>query len=202
VQPAGTGAPYIDPKPILDGWKLLEATAIYRADGIDPFYGPGAKNPTIGQVLLMSKSQLQVRTLQDPHARLDGCIRRQVLAGQLDRRLLASIEYLTASGLDPSVTCAAPGSINLTAVNGIPVRPHYTQGSITDLTFRRLRALQGADAPSSITTLPGRLMISFTPAGRSLLRPGQWIALIRRIGQIPEPTVPVIPSLDAVKVVK
>ena len=23
----------IDPKPILDGWKLLEATAIYRADG-------------------------------------------------------------------------------------------------------------------------------------------------------------------------
>src|SRR6185503_9921948 len=30
IRPAGRGAPRIDPKPILDGWKLLEATAIYR----------------------------------------------------------------------------------------------------------------------------------------------------------------------------
>src|SRR5215218_6871325 len=33
IRPAGKGAPRIDPKPILDGWKLLEATAIYRAKG-------------------------------------------------------------------------------------------------------------------------------------------------------------------------
>src|SRR4029079_6597856 len=33
IRPAGKGAPMIDPKPILDGWKLLEATAIYRASG-------------------------------------------------------------------------------------------------------------------------------------------------------------------------
>ena len=33
IRPAGKGAPRIDPKPILDGWKLLEATAIYRAQG-------------------------------------------------------------------------------------------------------------------------------------------------------------------------
>ena len=33
IRPAGKGAPRIDPKPILDGWKLLEATAIYRASG-------------------------------------------------------------------------------------------------------------------------------------------------------------------------
>ncbi|HMJ94443.1 MAG TPA: lytic murein transglycosylase, partial [Thermoleophilaceae bacterium] len=33
IRPAGRGAPNIDPKPILDGWKLLEATAIYRASG-------------------------------------------------------------------------------------------------------------------------------------------------------------------------
>ena len=30
IRPAGRGAPRIDPKPILDGWKLLESTAIYR----------------------------------------------------------------------------------------------------------------------------------------------------------------------------
>src|SRR5581483_8350391 len=61
IQPAGKSAPYIDPKPILDGWKLLEATAVYRAAGVDPFFGPKAKNPTIGQVLLMSKEQLETR---------------------------------------------------------------------------------------------------------------------------------------------
>ena len=33
IRPAGKGAPTIDPKPILDGWKLLEATSIYRASG-------------------------------------------------------------------------------------------------------------------------------------------------------------------------
>ena len=39
IRPAGRGAPKIDPKPILDGWKLLEATAIYRAAGKNPFEG-------------------------------------------------------------------------------------------------------------------------------------------------------------------
>ena len=42
IRPAGRGAPRIDPKPILDGWKLLEATAIYRAAGKNPFVGPSA----------------------------------------------------------------------------------------------------------------------------------------------------------------
>src|SRR5260370_1205619 len=40
IQPAGTNAPYIDPKVVLDGWKLLEATAVYRASDQDPFFGP------------------------------------------------------------------------------------------------------------------------------------------------------------------
>ena len=70
IQPAGKNAPEIDPKPILDGWKLLEATAVYRAADKDPFYGPGAKNPTVGQVLLMSKQQLTERVLLRP-ARAD-----------------------------------------------------------------------------------------------------------------------------------
>ena len=39
IRPAGSGAPQIDPKPILDGWKLLEATAIYRASGRNVLYG-------------------------------------------------------------------------------------------------------------------------------------------------------------------
>ena len=36
IRPAGKGAPRIDPKPILDGWKLLESTAVYRAPDSGP----------------------------------------------------------------------------------------------------------------------------------------------------------------------
>ena len=54
--PPAAARPQIDPKPILDGWKLLEATAIYRASGKNPFWGRDAKNPSIGQILLMSKA--------------------------------------------------------------------------------------------------------------------------------------------------
>ena len=63
IRPAGRGAPRIDPKPILDGWKLLEATAIYRAAGRNPFVDQSAANA--GQVLLMSKEALAARVLAD-----------------------------------------------------------------------------------------------------------------------------------------
>ena len=61
IRPAGRGAPRIDPKPILDGWKLLEATAIYRAKGKNPFT---AELSGAG-VLLLSKEALQQRVLAD-----------------------------------------------------------------------------------------------------------------------------------------
>ena len=60
IRPAGKGAPRVDPKPILDGWKLLEATAIYRAKGKSPF----AKLSGAG-VLLLSKEALIKRVLAD-----------------------------------------------------------------------------------------------------------------------------------------
>ena len=43
IRPTGRGAPRIDPKPILDGWKLLESTAIYRAIGQNPFASTRAR---------------------------------------------------------------------------------------------------------------------------------------------------------------
>src|SRR5215216_783813 len=104
VRPAGRGAPRIDPKPILDGWKLLESTAIYRAAGKNPFWGPDAKNPSIGQILLMSKEALQHRVLTDPRVDVYDCGRRDIKAGNIDRRVLATLEFLAASGLKPTVS--------------------------------------------------------------------------------------------------
>jgi hypothetical protein len=241
IQPAGKNAPYIDPKPILDGWKLLEATAVYRADGVDPFFGPGAKNPTIGQVLLMSKQQLTARVLVDPHVQIYACGRRDIEAGLIDRRVLATIEFLSASGLDPYVSgleCghsaggstgtdaagATGSSVDISKINGIPVLGHQGSGSITDITIRRLLTLQGSMRPDQIISdmsykdqsntlsLPdhkNRIQITFTPDYgtnqklskqiKSILQPGQWIQLINRISQIPEPVVPIAPSKYAIR---
>ena len=241
VQPAGKAAPQIDPKPILDGWKLLEATAVYRAAGVDPFFGPGAKNPSVGQVLLMSKEQLQARILQDPHVQIYPCGRRDIQAGSIDRRILATIEFLSASGLDPYVSGLACGhnatastgvdpagatgsSLDITKINNIPLLGHQGPGSITDITIRRLLTLQSAMRPNQIISLMSykgqnntlalpdhnnRLQITYTPLFgqnkklsqeiKTILKPGQWIDLINRISQIPEPTIPTTPSKYAVK---
>jgi hypothetical protein len=165
IQPAGKKAPDIDPKPILDGWKLLEATAVYRAAGVDPFFGPGAKNPTVGQILLMSKEQLTNRVLVDPHVQVYSCGRRDIQAGLIDRRVLATIEFLSASGLDPTVdglrcgstvfastgsASSSGDSVEISRVNKIPVLHHQGPGSITDITIRRLLTLQGAMRPDEI----------------------------------------------------
>ncbi len=207
IQPAGRGAPLIDPKPVLDGWKLLEATAVYRASGIDPFFGPGAKNPMIGQILLMSKEQLQARVLQDPNVQMDVCERRAIEAGQTDRRVLAAVEFLAASGLDPTIsgiTCAtgtnpiSGTSVNITRINNIPVAGHQGTGSLADLAIRRLVTLQGALAPDQIisaTSLSGqpstlalpdhqdRIEITYTPQFGANKKLSEQVATILQPGQ-------------------
>jgi hypothetical protein len=170
IRPAGRGAPRIDPKPILDGWKLLESTAIYRAAGKNPFFGPDAKHPSIGQILLMSKEALQRRVLSDPRVEVYGCGRRDIQAGNIDRRVLATLEFLSASGLKPTVTSLMCGhgfytssgnvsehssgtAVDIAKINGIPIIGHQGAGSITDMTIRRLLTLQGTMKPHQIISL-------------------------------------------------
>ena len=97
IRPAGKGAPSIDPKPILDGWKLLEATAIYRAKGKNPFT---ARLSGAG-VLLLSKEALQRRVLADKGLDIYQCGREDIASGKIDRRVLAVLEYLRVEGLPP-----------------------------------------------------------------------------------------------------
>ena len=123
IRPAGRGAPRIDPKPILDGWKLLESTAIYRAKGKNPFVGPDAATPTIGQILLMSKETLIQRVLADPRVQIYDCGRQDIQAGAIDRRVLATLEFLVASGFNPTITSLHCGHSYLTDV-GQRLRAH------------------------------------------------------------------------------
>ena len=169
IRPAGKGAPQIDPKPILDGWKLLESTAIYRASGKNALYG-GSSSFSIGQVLLMPKTLLQKRVLSDPRVQIYSAGRNDIKTGQIDRRVLATIEYLAESGLNPTITSLKSGhsdmtksgnvsehstgdAVDIAKVNGIPILGHQDKGGIAEQTVRRLMLLQGTMAPHQIISL-------------------------------------------------
>jgi hypothetical protein len=242
IRPSGRGAPRIDPKPILDGWKLLEATAIYRAKGRNPLAGAGAADASIGQIMLMSKEALQQRVLSNPRIEIYSCGRRDIEAGGIDRRVLATLEFLAASGLKPTITSlhcghgyytasgnvsehSAGAAVDIAMINGIPILGHQGEGSITDITIRRLLTLQGTMKPHQIISLmtykdadntlalsdhADHIHVGFhpeyaagTPAAKELaavLKPSQWIKLIDRLGQIDNPRVARTPSKYAITV--
>ncbi len=171
IRPAGRGAPNIDPKPILDGWKLLEATAIYRASGRNVLYGKdGAGAMSIGQILLLPKPLLEKRVLSDERIEIYECGRDDIRSGQIDRRVLATLAYLAESGLKPGVTSLKCGhgvytssgnvshhssgnAVDIATVNGMPILGHQEAGGITEQAVRRLMQLQGTMAPAQIISL-------------------------------------------------
>ena len=92
------------------------------------------------------------------------------------------------------------------------------------MTVRRLLTLQGIFKPDQVIStmsykgqpetdsLPdhnNRIQVTYTPAFSdnkklaaqvsSILQPGQWVQLINRIGELPEPVVPIAPSQYAIK---
>ena len=52
-------------------------------------------------MLLASKSQLQRQVLADPRLEIYSCGREDIATGQIDRRVLAVLEYLVARGYRP-----------------------------------------------------------------------------------------------------
>jgi hypothetical protein len=241
IRPAGVGAPLIDPKPILDGWVQLENTSIFRAKGENPFLG---NSPTVGQVLLESKEQLEQQVLSDHGIHLATCGRQDVQTGQVDRRVLATLEFLSVSGLHPTVSSlqcthvaaataanaaetSAGDALQIAAVNGVPIADRSDpsrSSAIAEIVIHKLSNLQGTMRPSAIVSLksvpgiantvaaPGQrnsIRVEFAPlqgetgsrgraraagAFSSGIRPGQWIQLIARLGEIPDPKVGSGPS--------
>jgi hypothetical protein len=184
IRPTGKGAPLIDPKPILDGWKLLEATAIYRASGKNALYSKNGSNLSIGQVLLLPKPMLEQRVLNDARISVYPCGRDDIKTGQIDRRVLATLEYLADSGLDPTVSALKCGhsyytssgnvsehssgnAVDISEINGIPIAGHQDPGGITEITVRRLMLLQG-------TMLPHQIISLLDLGGNTMALPDHW----------------------------
>ncbi len=176
IRPAGRGAPRIDPKPILDGWKLLEATAIYRAKGKNPF----ASRLSGAGVLLLSKEALQKRVLADTGLSIYTCGREDIATGQIDRRILAMLEYLRSKGFELTITALKCGhsflttsgnvsehssgdAVDIAVINGTPVTGNQGPGTMTDALIRDVLQLQGTMQPHqviSLEDLPGEASIA------------------------------------------
>jgi hypothetical protein len=165
IRPAGKGAPRIDPKPILDGWKLLEATAIYRAKGKSPF----AKLSGAG-VLLLSKEALVKRVLADEDLEIYECGREDIASGRIDRRVLAMLEYLSTQGYKLTITSLQCGhgyltssgnvsehstgtAVDIAVINGVPVTGHQGPGTPTDELIHEVLRLQGTMHPHQVISL-------------------------------------------------
>ena len=204
VRPAGEGAPAIDPKPLLDGWKLLEATAIYRASGKNVLQG----RTTVGQILLMPKHLLQKRVLGDDRIEIYKCGRKDVARGQVSRQVLAVLAYLAEVGLRPRVSSLRCGhsyytksgnvsahssgdAVDISHWNGQPVRGNQHKGSLTYQAIKRLMLLQGTMKPVQLISLfdlggptlkmadhADHLHIGFRRAGRG--KPGVGSPVLKR----------------------
>ncbi|HET6998034.1 MAG TPA: lytic murein transglycosylase [Solirubrobacterales bacterium] len=166
IRPAGRGAPRIDPKPILDGWKLLEATAIYRAKGKSPF----ASRLSGAGVLLLSKEALQKRVLGDSNLSIYTCGREDIAAGAIDRRVLAMLAYLSSKSYQLTITSLQCGhgylttsgnvsehstgdAVDIAAINGVPVTGHQGPGTLTDELIHEILRLQGTMHPHQVISL-------------------------------------------------
>ncbi len=168
IRPGGEDTPKIDPKPFLDGWRLLAETNIYNAKGGNRF----AERLGVGGVLLLSKPALQRRVLGDENIKMGDCDRQYVAGGTIDRRLLAALAFLSEKGYDLLITsmyCGREVSIttsgnisnhsrasaaDIAAING-EIVSSATQGpgSLTDKVARELLSLQGIMAPDEVITL-------------------------------------------------
>ena len=118
----------------------------------------------------MGKEALERRVLSNPDISIYQCGRQDIQAGIVDRRVLATLEFLASSGLKPTVGTLRCGhsylttsgnvsehssgnAVDIVAINGTPIVGHQGEGSITDITVRQLLTLQGSMKPHQIITL-------------------------------------------------
>ena len=127
-------------------------------------------NLGVGGVLLLSKEALQRRVLNDPRLSIYSCGRADIASGQIDRRLLAAMEYLVEKGFRLTITslkwatasspprATSPSTptgdaMDIALINGVPVTGHQGPGGLPDALIKTLLQLQGTMAPHQIISL-------------------------------------------------
>ncbi len=165
IRPAGDPTS-IDPAPILENWIELKSALHPRgAKSAQSLLGA-----TASEAFLISKARLQSEILSDPGVRLSACSKTALASGQIDKRVLALIAFLSRSGLSPTISALSCSggrydssgyvpadhsgdAIAITAINGIPIEKHQGQGSISDTAIRTLLTVPARFAPHQIVSL-------------------------------------------------
>ena len=167
IRPAGDDGT-VEAQPVLQSWRQLYAALHPQGARRET----GLLGATAGEAFLLSKGALQKAVLSDPGIALPACAQQDVSIGAIGTRPLATLVFLSRSGLKPTLAAmpcerrvtggfSAPGSavhaalqsLPIAAVNGVPIAGHEGARSVTDLTIRTLLTLQGKFAPSEIVSL-------------------------------------------------
>jgi hypothetical protein len=223
LRPAGSGQALIDPRPFLDAWSQLATLGLHQSHH-STFYGPNLHPASAGALLLASQVDIERTVLEDTRVSMPACERAAIVAGNVDRRVLATFELLVIHGIDPTVSgawCATRAhkasvptilktgnAAALTALNGLPATAGAAQAAI-----EALASPHGSARPSlSERTIPGQLVISFAPAHQPqalaaaasfttgfALSTTRWSQLDARLGQIREPRLPTAVSTAALR---
>jgi hypothetical protein len=179
IRPAGAGL--IDPRPLLRSWQLLGEAQGEPVQGAQPLFGPDSGDALISEIQLLNQQQLQARLLADSQLQLNECARQSILAGRFDRRVLATLDFLLASGLNPEISAPACGqaqsavessahgggdAITITQLNGLPIGAEDGQGSLAELAARRLLSLPAGMRPQRIAG-----PLSLGTGGGTIIRP-------------------------------
>src|SRR4051794_10389605 len=182
IQPTGIGNGSVDPKPILDGWQLLHETAAYSS-GQNPLRSVAKPSDAIND-LLMPSSALANRALRDPRLAIYRCGRMDIRRGQIDRRVLATINFLADNGFRLSISSlkcdAHDGSgsasqigaehssgdaVAISKVDGVPVAGRQGRGTPADALIKTVLGQQGVMEPDQVTShedLPGPVSSSLS----------------------------------------
>jgi soluble lytic murein transglycosylase-like protein len=165
IRPAGAQSA-VDPRPILENWRQLSSALHPRGSNA----GAVLAGATAADAFQLSPGALERAVLADPGIQLGACDRSQVAAGKVDPHALALLVFLSRSGLKPTVgqlRCGsalaraggvqtlfpAPGTLDIAAINGVPVAGHQGAGTVTDVTIRTLLTVERHYAPKRIVSL-------------------------------------------------
>ena len=127
-------------------------------------------------MLLLSKEALEQRVLADENLSIYECGRNDIATGQIDRRVLAVLEYLVSKGFRLTITALKCGhslmttsgnisehstgdAVDIAVIDGVPVTGHQGPGTLTDQLIKDVLQLQGTMHPHqviSLEDLPGR----------------------------------------------
>ena len=91
----------------------------------------------------MSKAALEQRVLNDPALSIYSCGRNDIATGQIDRRVLAVMEYLVAKGYRLTITSLKCGHSYLTSSGNVSAHSYGSPSTSPRSTASRSPATRG-----------------------------------------------------------